>query len=260
MKKYIMTIFCVSILGGTTSFAARNEGETKGLRWSYLHGLEYRLKAGFNVGGISPMPLPAEIREIIQYDPTLQISVEADVVKWISDKTGILLGLRLENQGMKTDARVKNYKMKMIAEDGGKMEGHWTGNVTTEVSNSNLTVPIAALFKISPRWELKAGGFFAYQTRGHFSGFVYDGYLREGDPTGDKVVFDKDTKASYDFSNELRSFQCGAEIGASWQAYKHLYLYADMTWGFVPAFKKSFETITFNMYPIFANLGFAYKF
>lgn len=260
MKKYFIITYCICSLIGTGFATAQDQAETKGLRWSYLHGLEYRLKAGFNIGGIAPVPLPREIRQIDKYDPTLQISIEADGVKWFSEQAGLLVGIRLENKGMKTDAQVKNYKMKMVSEDGGKMEGYWTGNVTTEVANSYLTFPIAALYKVSPRWELKAGGFLSYQIKGHFSGHVYEGYLREGDPTGDKVIFEGDTKATYDFSNELRSFQCGAEIGASWRAYKHLYFYGDLTWGFVPVFKSNFETITFNMYPIYANLGFSYKF
>ncbi|MEG1586858.1 MAG: outer membrane beta-barrel protein, partial [Bacteroidales bacterium] len=159
-----------------------------------------------------------------------------------------------------TDAHVKNYSMKMVANDGGLMEGYWTGNVTTEVQNSYLTFPIKALLKVSPRWEIQAGGFLSYQLKGSFTGYVYNGYLREGNPTGEKVVFEGESTASYDFSRDLRSFQCGAEIGAQWRAYRHLYLYADLSWGFVPVFKSSFETITFNMYPIYANLGFAYKF
>lgn len=258
MKRFTYAILLM-LIAFPTFADETSEGETKGLRWSYLRGLEYRLKAGFNVGGTSPVPLPAEIRQINSYDPTLQISIEADIVKWF-DNVGLLVGIRLENKGMKTDALVKNYGMKMVADDGGLMEGNWTGNVKTEVQNSYLSFPILAVYKLTPRWEIKAGGFLSYQTRGLFSGSVYDGYLREGNPTGEKIVFEGDSQATYDFSKDLRSFQCGAEVGAQWRAYKHLYLYADFTWGFVPIFKKSFETITFNMYPIYANLGFAYKF
>ncbi|MEG1587574.1 MAG: PorT family protein, partial [Bacteroidales bacterium] len=81
----LMLMACIS-----TAKANEPEGETHILRWSYLQGLEYRLKAGFNVGGISPMPLPAEIREIDSYDPTLQIAIEADIVKWF-EKWGLLV-------------------------------------------------------------------------------------------------------------------------------------------------------------------------
>lgn len=256
-----LSVVALIFFGGTSALQAQTEeGETKVLRWSYLQGLEYRLKAGFNIGGTAPIPLPQEIREINSYDPTLQIAVEGDVVKWLDKKWGVLVGIRLENKGMKTDARVKNYKMKMIAEDGGKMEGYWTGNVTTEVQNSYLTIPVLALYKLSPRWEIQGGGFVSYQTKGHFSGHVYEGYLREGTPTGTKVVFEGNSIATYDFSNDLRSFQCGAQVGTQWRAYKHLSLYADVTWGFVPIFNSDFKTITFNMYPIYANIGFAYKF
>ena len=32
---------------------------------------EYRIKAGFNIGGTLPIPLPAEIRKIESYSPTM---------------------------------------------------------------------------------------------------------------------------------------------------------------------------------------------
>ena len=48
---------------------------------------------------------------------------------------------------MKTDATVKNYHMKMIASDGGEMEGQWTGGVTTTVKQSLLTIPVLLFIK-----------------------------------------------------------------------------------------------------------------
>ena len=142
MKKIIL--LASFIIVSLASVFANDDYPSKGLQWSYLRGLEYRLKAGFNIGGTSPLPLPQEIRKINSYDPTLQIAVEADVVKWF-DKWGMLVGLRLENKGMKTDANVKNYGMKMTSTDGKVIEGNWTGNVVTQVDNSYLTVPVLAL-------------------------------------------------------------------------------------------------------------------
>ena len=197
MKKVIFIISMVFV-SFVSVFANDEFPPSKGLQWSSIRGLEYRLKAGFNIGGTSPLPLPEEIREIKGYDPTMQIAVEADVVKWFN-KWGLLVGLRLENKGMKTDARVKNYGMKMTSTDGSVIEGNWTGNVNTQVDNSYLTVPVLALYKISKRWEVSAGAFFSYQTKGSFHGYVYDGYLREGDPTGEKVVFEDGAQATYDF-------------------------------------------------------------
>jgi hypothetical protein len=260
MKKYAYTLLLA--LAALPALAdddfGDDNGETKGLHWSYVRGLEYRLKAGFTVGGISPIPLPQEIRAINSYNPTMQIAVEADVVKWF-ERYGVLLGLRLENKAMKTDARVKNYGME-IYNDGDYVKGNWTGNVKTDAQLTYITVPVLALFKVTPRWELQAGGFVSYMTKGSFGGSVYEGYLRKDDPRGEKIPFTGKASATYDFDNELCHFQCGAEVGAMWRAYRHLYLYADLAWGVVPVFKSSFKTITFNMFPIYANLGFAYKF
>ncbi len=158
---------------------------------------------------------------------------------------------------MKTDATVKNYHMKMIASDGGEMEGQWTGGVTTTVKQSLLTIPVLAIYKVSKRWELELGPWFSYLTSGEFFGTAYDGYIRDVDPTGEKVNV---LSATYDFNNDLRSFQWGLQLGAQWRAFSHLNVTGNVTWGMMSIFKKDFDTITFDMYPIYANLGFAYVF
>ena len=90
--------------------------------------------------------------------------------------------------------------------------------------------------------------------------YVYDGYLRELDPTGNKVVFEDGKSAPYDFSKDLRRFAWGLQLGGEWKAFKHLNVYADLTWGMNDIFKKDFNTITFAMYPIYLNMGFGYAF
>ena len=54
---------------------------------------------------------------------------------------------------------------------------------------------------------MKAGVYASHILEGEFSGNVYDGYLREENPTGDKVSIEGDKSAKYDFSEELRHFQ-----------------------------------------------------
>lgn len=71
----------------------------------------------------------------------------------------------------------------------------------------------------------------SYRMEGDFTGDVYDGYLRELDPTGNKVIFDNGKSAPYDFSKDLRRFQWGMQLGGEWKAFKHLNVYADLTWG-----------------------------
>lgn len=261
MKRYsILIIALILSIAGATSAMAQKEN-TPSIIKSYLHGWEYSLKAGFSIGGTSPLPLPEEIRTIDKYSPSMAIAIEGNATKWLDEKKlwGITIGLRLENKSMTTEATVKNYNMKII-EGGSELEGLWTGGVKTKVKNSYLTLPLLANYKISPRWKLVAGPYFSYMLEGNFSGHVYEGHLRTPDATGSRVNFEGESIATYDFSNDLRKFQWGIQVGGEWRAFKHLNVYADLNWGLNDIFKKDFNTITFAMYPIYLNIGFGYSF
>ena len=249
-KQLIISILGLLLLTSHSLFAQKDQNA--GIINSYLIGLEYEVKAGFSIGGTS----------IDSYNPTLQIAIEGNVTKWLNPARtwGIMLALRLETKGMKTDARVKNYSMEIIGDGGERMKGFWTGQVKTKVNNSYLTVPVLAAWRVSPRWKLNAGPYVSYRMEGNFTGDVYDGYLRELDPTGNKVVFEDGKSAPYDFSKDLRRFAWGLQLGGEWKAFKHLNVYADLTWGMNDIFKKDFNTITFAMYPIYLNMGFGYAF
>ena len=260
MSKMVKSISLFLLLFSVLTVSAEND-KTGTSICSTLKGLEYRIKAGFNIGGTSPLPLPAEIRKINSYRPGMQIAIEGNVIKWFDGtKWGGLFGVRFENKGMKTDAQVKNYHMVMDSYDPvnpGHMEGAWTGYVKTNVKNSYVTLPFQAIYKVSKRWDIKFGPYISFLTNGDFSGTAYDGYIREGDPTGEKAEV---SEATYDFSNDLRTFQWGLDAGGEWRAYKHLSVYADLTWGLNSIFKKDFESISFNMYNVYLNFGFGYVF
>lgn len=234
----------------------------RGIIWSSLRGLEYEVKAGINIGGASPIPLPSEIRKIDSYRPDLALSLGAEVSKWfgVKEQYGFIFGLTIESKSMRTDAQVKNYGMKIIGNGGEEVSGQWTGNVVTKFRTSNLTLPLLFGYKVSNRVNLKVGPYFSYVLERDFSGHVYDGYLREGDPTGPKVVYEGENKATYDFSKDLRKFQWGLRLGTEWRAFKHLNVFADLNWGLNDIFKKDFDTVTFSMYPIYLNVGFGYAF
>ena len=161
--------------------------------------MEYTVKAGINIGGTAPVPLPRESRAIDSYRPTLCVSIEGDIKKWFgeSKEWGMMIGLRLENKGMETKATVKNYSMEIIGSGGEKL--------------------VVALYQLNNRVSFSAGPFVSFATNRNFSGYVYDGYLREINPTGTKVEFSGDNRASYDFSDNLRKFQWGAQIGTEWK-------------------------------------------
>lgn len=105
MKKE--TICILLLLCIANSIIQAQEDRNKSILKSLTIGLEYRLKAGFNIGGTSPLPLPVEIRKINSYRPTSAFSIEGDVVKTFNNNWGVSAGIRLETKGMETDATVK---------------------------------------------------------------------------------------------------------------------------------------------------------
>ncbi|MDR1003890.1 MAG: PorT family protein [Prevotellaceae bacterium] len=255
-------IFLLLMVAGITTVRAQ-EDNTPGIVQSSKFGWFYSLKAGFNIGGTAPLPLPREIRSIDSYSPSMGIAIEGSATKWFDANRhwGLSVGLRLENKGMTTQATVKNYGMKIINADNGKyLEGLWTGGVKTKVRGSYLTLPVLANYKISQRWKLVAGPYISYLLEGDFSGHVYEGHLRTPDQTGSRVDFTNGSIATYDFSSDLRRFLWGVQLGGEWQAFKHLSVHADLTWGLNDIFQCDFKTITFAMYPIYLNLGFGYSF
>ena len=191
MKKYrLISIITILLFAGTLAIQAQEE-RTRSLVWMYLHGWEYEIKAGFNIGGTSPLPLPNEIRKIDSYAPGIAISIEGNATKWFDEtkKWGMTAGIRLENKNMTTEATVKNYGMKIINTNGGELQGLWTGGVKTKVKNSYLTIPVVANYRISKRWKVSAGPYVSYLIEGDFSGHVYEGHLRTPDQTGSRVDF-----------------------------------------------------------------------
>ena len=258
IKRYIIASM-VAVMSFT--HAAAQSDTTRGLIWSSLHSLEYEVFAGLNIGGASPMPLPAELRHIDSYNPNLNLQLGAKATKWFGkdDRWGVGIALLFESKGMKTKATVKNYGMEII-QDGSRLKGQWTGKVQTRYQSSLFTIPITANYKINKRLKVSAGPYIGIAMNSDFDGFVYNGYLRENDPTGNKVIFEGDRQATYDFSDDLRTLQWGAQAGVSWLAFKHLSVNANLTWCFNGIFKSSFKTISFTMYPIYLNLGFGYAF
>lgn len=173
-----------------------------------------------------------------------------------------MIGVRFENKGMKTDAKVKNYHMEATNNNpaegtSGQVIGAWTGNVKTEVNNNYLTFPVLAVYEFNDRWQVQAGPYFSYLINGTFKGEAYDGYIRDGVPTGNKAEIES---ATYDFSNDLRRFAWGVQLGGEFKAYKHLSVSANLTWGCNSIFPSDFSAVTFKLFPIYGTLGFNYLF
>lgn len=225
-------------------------------------GWEYEVRVGVNIGGATPpIPFPEEIRSVESYNPRFNASIEGVVTKWLTrnPRWGFSTGLRIEAKGMKTAADVKNYSTAIIDGDS-EVAGYYTGRVDTKYSSTFFTLPLTVNYRFNPRWKVRAGLYGSVRVDSDFSGYVSDGYLRDGTPTGEKIVFENGKHGTYDFSSSLRRFQYGVQLGGSWAAFKHLSVHADLTVGLNKLFQKDFKTISFGMRPIYLNIGFGYKF
>src|SRR5574344_2894264 len=187
MKKIIVSIF--SILVCSVGAVAQND-RSETLVNAEKNGWEYEVKAGVNIGGASPMPLPVEIRSIQSYSPRLNGTLEGTVTRWLGEKAkwGVSSGIRLEVKGMNTGATVKNYSTEIVDIDS-KVAGYWTGYVKTKYNSSFITIPVMANYRLGSRWQLRAGLYASYRLDGDFSGYVTNGYLRQGTPVGMKIEF-----------------------------------------------------------------------
>lgn len=227
---------------------------------SIFDNLTYQARLGYNLGGTAPVGMPATIRSLDKFTPKATFTIGLDAYKPLGGRWGLMAGFHLESKGMKTDAKVKDYSMEM-RQGGESLSGRFTGNVVTDASLHMLTLPLQATYDLGQKVRLKAGPYFSYVGSASFSGYAYDGYLREGNPTGAKVELghNEGERGDYDFSDDLRRWQFGLDVGADWYFSNRVGAYAGLTWGLSGIFKKSFTTIEQTMYPIFGTIGVTYK-
>lgn len=222
--------------------------------------LKYRARLGYNIGGTSPVGLPATIRGLNRYTLQPNFCIGFDVIKPIKPQWSANVGIRLENKAMNEDARVKNYYEEMVR-GGEVIAGRFTGDVTTQVTQFMITVPIQAQWNVSSKFDLRFGPYASILLHKSFKGHAHNGYLRVGDPTGPKVIIGDDpaTWGSYDFSDEMRMLQWGVNIAADYDIYRRIGVFAEINWGLSGVHDSSFKTIEQTLYPIFGTFGLTYK-
>ncbi|MFD2552836.1 porin family protein [Sphingobacterium tabacisoli] len=251
---YIVAVFFTVV----TSAQAQERAGDKNTNF-FNTNMDYGVQAHFSIGGSAPLGFPNTIRKIDSFNPGFKFGLEANATKWLDKKWGVRVGLRFEEKGMKTKAKVKNY-LTEIVKDNSKVRGYYTGRVETNVRNTYLTAPVLAVYKLADTWNLYGGLYFSALLDNTFDGYVSDGYLRQDTPTGAKITFEEGSQAGYDFSDNVRKFQWGTQLGAEWKMNKHFKLLSDVTYGFNNIFEKDFSSIDFSMHNIYLNVGFGYSF
>lgn len=248
MKKAIISL----ILAITAAIPASAAG--------IFDNLKYDFRLGYNIGGTMPMGMPASIRELNSYKLTPSVMLALGVYKPVDSHWGITTGLRIENKGMDIDATVKNYHM-TIVRGGQELEGMFTGKNHSEAEQWMLTLPLQATYAFNDNVRLKLGPYLSYVRSHTFKGSAYDGYLRVGNPTGEKVELGtaQDERGTYDFSDDMRDLQWGVALGADWYFSRSWGVFADLSWGFTGIFKSGFNTIEQKMYPVYGTIGMSYR-
>ena len=79
-----------------------------------LDSLQIKARAGYSIGGTSPIPLPETIRSIDSYSLTPSFMAGLDAVWPLNGKWGITAGLHMENKAMKGDVTTKAYHMEVV--------------------------------------------------------------------------------------------------------------------------------------------------
>ena len=199
-----------------------------------LDSLQLKARAGYNIGGTMPIPLPETIRSIDSYSLTPSFMVGFDAMLPLTQQWGIMTGLRFENKGMKGDVTTKAYFMEVVKGDQ-KMSGLFTGHVQQKVKQWMLTVPVQATFTLSRRVMLKGGPYVSFLLSKGFSGIASDGYLRKDSPTGPKILM-----------GNREGDKC---LGVS----------ADLNWGLTGIFPGDFKTVEQALYPVYGTIGVFYR-
>ncbi len=240
------------------AMAVMTSGQAKaGKFWD---GIQLKARVGYNIGGTAPIGLPATIRSVDKYSLTPSLMAGVDAMCPLGGSWGVMTGLRFENKGMDGEVTTKNYYMEVVKGDS-HLAGMYTGGVRQKVKEWMLTLPVMATCQLGSRVQLKAGPYLSLLVSKDFSGYVFDGYLRQNSPTGPKIVMghEANERATYDFSDDMRSLQVGVAVGADWLVGKRLGVAADLNWGLSGIHKSDFKTIEQTLYPIYGTIGVFYK-
>lgn len=262
-RNFNIIFLVATLLLSTFSASAENETQrqdslmnedSKSVRQRDWNGWGYGCRLGFTIGGITPVPLSAEIREMMTFSPNGAFMQEFYGYKLFKEKFGFYFGERLAIEGMNVEARVKNYHMS-IEQGGDYISGYFTGVDKTEAKLISVKIPIEFMARVNSRLDLRVGPYIQINLHREFKGEVYDGYLRENTPTGQKIIFSDGSKATYDFSEDVKKAGFGAEVAADFLIKNDFGIFANLDYGFRSVFPDDFETISFKMYPIFFSVG-----
>lgn len=255
MKRKISGLVLGMLMAATTIFAQDN-GKEQTKNSGFTPGLEHRILAGFNFGATTPIGFPNTIRKVNGYWPEFSPSLGYELSYRATRKWGAAVAVKLDYKGMGTKDEVQYFPTIITTEDGGRFQGDFSGKNKTIARNAYVSFPVSAVFTPNDKWRFNLGGYVAWLFSSNFYGTVSDGYIRNGGPTGEKVII---TEASFDFGKNMRTFDAGLQGGAAYRVGKKLSVNGNLNWGLRPIFPSDFQGMSFPLYNVYLTLGVTYK-
>lgn len=222
--------------------------------------LEHKIVAGFNLGATTPVSIPREVRKIESWWPQFTPQLGYNILYNTNNKWAIGSGIVLDYKGMGVRDRVKYlYTEVKLEADGNYLSGYFTGTNETTVKMAYVTIPLFVRYTINDKWNIRAGGYASYAYSTSFKGKVWDGYMRAPDPTGSEIIIENKGDATFDFGNEIRTFDFGILAGGDMKINHRFNLSGSLNWGLTPVFRNSFRAVPFRMHNIYMTLGISYN-
>lgn len=250
MKRFLFLLVLLCGLVPQVVAASADEAETT---WQLTPHL------GYTIGGMTPVPLPAEIRSIERFHPTDGLSWGFDLSRRIAPQWRAAVGLHYFDRGMRTEARVKGYHVKVV-QAGNPLEGYFTGINHTRASQQGFAFPLQAEWQPLSQWTFSTGPVVEWIFDKEFTGRVTDGYLRVDEPTGRKVEFghSPEDAPTYDFSNDMNHWGVGWQVGADWRVARRWSTFLEARYVFTNIFQSDFTAVSMQLHPLFVTVGVAY--
>lgn len=250
------------LLGGEGAVMAGDHTQEEYDEYSLARASQwtYRVRAGYSIGGTLPLPFPTTLRSINGFKPKGGFTAGFEGTRWLNhSRWAITLGGYFFIDGMQADVTIKDYDM-ILWMNGESVQGNYTGDVVIRFRLAGLRFPALCTFRMNPRWNLSFGPTFTHYIHPEFNGEAYQGYLREGSPTGPKVVFVPENPATFEFNDQVNENKFGAQVAFDFRIFQHLSAFGLVDMAFLGngVFKESFSTIPFPLYATYATLGLAF--
>ena len=219
----------------------------------------HKLIGGFNIGATLPVPIPPEVRSIDAY--RLQFTPQAgyNISYNFESEWGIGGSLLFDMKGMNVRNRVKYMHTNVeVNNEGNTLNGYFVGRNETTFKAAYITLPAYLFYMYHNTWQFKVGGYVSYNCYSEFKGDVWDGYLRFND-FREKLLIEEKGEATFDFGNDINTFDYGLIIGAERKINNRLGIYLNLSYGLNSIFPSKFKALDYKMHNIYIALGVTYN-